>query len=92
METAANGSGTVVATQNMTSGNSVTVYAITRDTYGNVSNPSLTWSLAAITGGVVSGDLTPTSGTNSTFTGHLVGSATIQGPSVTGSLTANSGN
>ena len=34
-ETAANGSGTVVPTQNVPAGNSITNYAITRDSYGN---------------------------------------------------------
>jgi subtilisin family serine protease len=58
VETAANGSGTVVAAQSVASGNSITVYAITRDTYGNfVSNAAGTWSLTGKTAGVVDGDL-----------------------------------
>ena len=90
VETAANGSGSVVGAQNITSGNAITVYAITRDAYGNfVANPSSTWSLTNITGGVVSGDLTPASGASSTFTGHVIGSAAIH--LVNGSLSANSG-
>ena len=52
------GSGTVVAAQSVASGNSITVYAITRDTYGNfVSNAAGTWSLTGKTAGVVDGDL-----------------------------------
>jgi hypothetical protein len=79
VETAANGSGSVVGAQNITAGSSIIVYAITRDANGNyVGNPSATWSLINKTGGVADGDLTPSSGTSSTFTGHLVGSANIQ--------------
>jgi len=40
VETAADGSGTAVSAQSVTSGNAITVYAITRDTYGNSANPS----------------------------------------------------
>src|SRR2546427_7005891 len=49
VETAADGSGTVVPAQNVTAGSSVTGYAITRDTYGNfVANTDLgTWSLTS---------------------------------------------
>ena len=90
VETAANGSGLVVGAQNVTAGNTITVYAITRDAQGNfVANPSATWSLQSITGGVVSGDLTPTTGASSTLTGHKVGSATIQ--AVASGFTGNSG-
>ena len=78
VETLATGAGTVVGAQNITAGNSITVYAITRDTYGNfVANPSATWSLQSITGGVVSGDLVG-GGASAVFTGHIIGSATIQ--------------
>ena len=90
VETAADGSGSVVGAQNVTAGSSITVYAITRDAYGNfVANLSATWSLQNISGGVVSSDLTPTTGTSSTFTGHLVGSANIQ--VVAGGFTGQSG-
>ena len=54
----ANGSGTVVAAQDVASGSSVTGYAISRDAYGNfIANVAATWSLTNITGGVVGGDL-----------------------------------
>ncbi|MEI6084335.1 MAG: MBG domain-containing protein [Verrucomicrobiota bacterium] len=89
VETAANGSGVIVPAQNVTAGSSVTVYAITRDTFGNfVANPSSTWSLISLTGGVVSGDLAA-SGANAMFSGNLVGSATIR--VVNGSFNGNSG-
>ena len=90
VETAADGSGTVVPAQNVASGSTLTVYAISRDANGNfVANVTATWSLQSITGGVVSGDLSPTSGTSSTFTGHVIGTATIH--AVVGSFTGNSG-
>jgi hypothetical protein len=89
VETAANGSGTVVGAQNITAGNSITVYAITRDSSGNfVANPSATWSLQNITGGVVSGDLVA-GGASAVFTGHKLGSATIQ--AVASGFTGDSG-
>ena len=89
VETAASGSGSVVGAQNVTAGNSITVYAITRDAQGNfVANPSAAWSLQNISGGVVSGDLTPTTGTSSTFSGHE-GSANIQ--AVASGFTGQSG-
>jgi len=85
VETAANGSGVVVPAQSVNSGNSITIYAISRDASNNfVANVSGTWSLTSITGGVVSGDLTG-SGTSATFTGHIIGTATIH--IVSGSLT-----
>ena len=92
VETAANGSGGVTPAQNVTAGASVTVYAVTRDQYGNyLANTAGTWSLVNSTGGVVGGDLVPASDNKSAvFTGHLVGTTVIQVTS--GSLTStNSG-
>ena len=78
IETAANGSGSVIAAKAVTAGGNFTGYAITRDTYGNfVANPSATWSLTSTTGGVTGTDLSPTSGASTTFTGHLIGTATV---------------
>ncbi|MEO8584735.1 MAG: Ig-like domain-containing protein [Acidobacteriota bacterium] len=59
VETAADGSGTVVPAQNITAGGSLTVYAISRDASNNfVANMTPdSWALAGITGGVVAGDL-----------------------------------
>ena len=78
VETAADGSGTVVGSQSLASGNTLTVYAITRDAQGNfVANATATWSFNSKTGGVANGDLTPTSGTSAIFAGHLVGTGII---------------
>jgi len=79
VETVADGSGTVVSAQNVTTGNSITVYAITRDQYSNfVANVAGTWSLLSITGGVAAGDLVASGDTKSAvFTGHLTGTAVI---------------
>lgn len=82
VETAANGSGTVVSAQNVTAGTSMTMYSISRDTYGNfvanvASDPS-GWSLTSKTGGVADGDLVAATDLKSAvFTGHLVGTAKV---------------
>ena len=89
VESAADGTGTVVATRDVTAGSPHTVYAITRDTYDNfVANPSATWSLEGISDGVVGGDLVA-GGASAEFTGHMVGSANIQ--AVVSSFTGQSG-
>lgn len=79
VETAADGSGSVVSAQNIAAGNAINVYAISRtadETF--VANVAGTWSLTGVSGGVVNGDLVPAGDDKSaTFTGHLVGSATI---------------
>ena len=80
VETAADGSGTVVPTQNVAAGSSITVYSVSRDTYGNfVANVAATsWSLVSVMGGVVAGDLVAAGDSKSAvFTGHVVGSAKI---------------
>ena len=90
IETAANGTGTVIGARSVTAGSSFTGYAITRDAYGNfVANASATWSLTNTSGGVAASDLSSTSGASTVFTGHLVGSATLQ--AVVGSLTGDTG-
>ena len=80
VETAANGTGAVSGPESVTAGSSITVYAVTRDTYGNfVGNLVAGWSLQSITGGVASGDLVASGDSKSaTFTGHSLGSAMIQ--------------
>ena len=87
-ETANDGSGNVVSARNITAGSSITVYAVTRDQYGNfVANAPGIWSLTNGTGGVVDGDLVPASDKKSAlFTGHLPGTANIRVTS--GSLTS----
>jgi autotransporter-associated beta strand protein len=79
VETAANGSGTVVPAQNITAGNVLTLYAIARQTNGLfLSNTPAIWSEQNVTGGVVSGDLVPSgNGMSAAFTGHLAGSANV---------------
>jgi hypothetical protein len=88
VETAADGSGTVVPAQTVNSGSSITVFSISRDTSGNfVANVAASsWSLVSITGGVVAGDLVPAVGNKSAvFTGHAAGTAAIHATS--GALT-----
>jgi hypothetical protein len=79
VETAGNGSGTVVPSQSLLAGSSLTVYGVTRDQYNNfVANPaSVTWSLINKAGGVADADLSATSGASVTLTGHLAGTAVI---------------
>jgi fibronectin-binding autotransporter adhesin len=82
VETAPDGGGTVVPAQSVASGGSLTVFSISRDAYGNyLGNISATWSLQNKTSGVANGDLSPTSGTSSTFTGNLSGTANIRATS-----------
>ena len=87
-ETAPDGSGTLVAAQTVNSGNSITVYAISRAADNTfVGNIAATWSLQNITGGVVSGNLVPSGDTKSAvFTGNASGTANIR--STSGILTA----
>ncbi len=89
VETAADGSGTVVPVQSVVSGSSITVYAITRDVLNNfVANVAAdVWSLQNLTGGVVAGDLVPApDGKSAVFTAHVIGTADIHATS--GALTA----
>ena len=83
VETAADGSGTVVPAQDVTAGTSIIVYAITRDVNNNfVANAAATWSLVSKTLGVADSDLAASGDfKNATFTGHLVGTAAIDAAS-----------
>ncbi|MEX0609182.1 MAG: invasin domain 3-containing protein [Balneolaceae bacterium] len=77
VESASNSSGTVVSSQNVEAGSSITVYSNVRDQFNNFKrNETATWSLQSETGGVVSGDLSP-SGNSAIFTGELVGTAVV---------------
>jgi hypothetical protein len=80
VETAANGTGIVVPAQNLPSGNSIQVFAITRDAFDNfIANPNSTWSLVNKTGAVVDGDLVPTGGgAKADFNAAGFGTAEIQ--------------
>src|SRR5438477_2462044 len=89
VETAADGSGTVVPAQNVNSGSPITVFSISRDAGGNfVANVAAdSWSLVNTTGGVVAGDLAPAGNKQSAvFTGHVAGTAAIHASS--GALTS----
>ena len=80
VETAADGSGSVVATQNLHVGATLTVYSVTRDQFNNyVANaPSSSWSLINKTVRVADGDLVPAGDLKSAvMTGHVVGTGTI---------------
>jgi len=92
IETAVDGSGTVVPAQTLAPGSSVTVYAITRDASNTfVANATATWSLTSKTGGVVDGDLVPGGdGKSAVFTAHGAGSAVIHA-AVTGLTSIDSG-
>ena len=92
VETAANGSGTVVGTQNIVTGHTLTAYAVSRDAEGNfVANVAGTWTLTGKTGTVADGDLVAVTGTKSAvFTGAGTGTCVVH--LVSGALTAgNSG-
>ena len=93
IETAANGSGSAVASQSVEGGASgtVTAYCIERDDMAAfVANDACTWSLANLTVGVVSGDLVPAMDNKSAvFTGHALGTGRLH--TVFGGLTADSG-
>jgi chitodextrinase len=99
IEDAADGTGTEVTTHTLSSGQSFTVYAITRDASGNfVANEAVTWSLISMTGGVVGGDLVPAGNNRSaTFTGNLTGTTQINavhasvGSDSTGVVTVTAG-
>ncbi|MCF7803340.1 MAG: T9SS type A sorting domain-containing protein [Candidatus Marinimicrobia bacterium] len=93
VETSADGSGDVVPAQNLSAGNSITVYSVSRDQYGNFLQniAAESWSLVNITGGVVSGDLVPAGDNKSAvLTGNIVGTAEIQA-GVTDLTPVNSG-
>ena len=85
IETAANGTGTVVPAQSLAVGSAITGYAISRDSTGGfIANVPASWSLTALSGGVVGTDLVVAGDAKSaTFTGHAAGSAIIH-PVVSG--------
>ena len=80
VETAANGTGTVVPAESLNVGGAITVYAVTRDAQHNyIANVAAGgWSVGNITGGILPGDLVPAQdGKSAIFTGHAEGTATI---------------
>jgi len=91
VETAADGSGTVVPAQNITAGNSITMYAIARDQGGNyLSNAPATWSVENVTGGIVSGNLVQCGDEKSAvFTAAAVGTANVRASAYATNLVAS---
>lgn len=78
VETSDDGNGMLVPAQNVEQGRTLTIYAISRDDYGNfVANaPADTWTLINLTGTVITNDLVP-GGATATFTAHSNGTANI---------------
>src|SRR5205814_730748 len=80
VETAVDGSGTVVTAQSLASVSALTVYAISRDapTLLVALAASDSWSLLSTTGGVTGTDLVAAGDSKSAiFTGHLTGTGVI---------------
>ena len=92
VETAANGTGAVVPSQTLASGQSITVYAVGRQTGGAFAgNTAASWSLTNVAGGVVAGDLVPAADDKSAvFTAHAGGTAVIHA-AVAGLTSTDSG-
>ena len=93
VETAADGSGTIVPSQPVAAGLQLFVYSIARDTMnnfaGNIAGSS--WSLSNSTGGITGSDLVPNpDNKGAVFTGHITGSAEIS-VAATGLTAVNSG-
>ncbi len=84
VETAADGTGSVVPQQVVPHGTALTVFAIRRDAFGNFYDnvAADSWLLTNITGGVASGDLiTSGDGKSAVFTGNNSGAAAIHASS-----------
>jgi uncharacterized protein (DUF362 family) len=79
VETAANGSGSVVRASKLTIGRSLTVYGVSRDQFGNYTgNPGNTaWSLISKAGNVVDSDLITAVGSSAIMKGNKAGSGII---------------
>lgn len=83
IETQPNGSGEEIEAQNITAGNSITVYSIARDQFDNyISNINVGengWQLVNISGGVKQTDLvTSSNARNATFNPKFIGSAQVE--------------
>jgi hypothetical protein len=92
VETAANGTGTVLASQSLSSGSSINAYGVTRDQFNNFAgNPANTvWSLNSKTGGVADSDLSAATGASVVMTGHQTGTGKIHAD-ITGLTSVDSG-
>jgi fibronectin-binding autotransporter adhesin len=91
VETKADGTGSIVPAQDVSVGNSITVYAIGRASNGTfMSNTPAIWSLVNQNGNVANTDLVPSSdGKSAVFTAHLSGSANIQAVAIGATGTTN---
>jgi len=91
IETAADGSGSVVGSPTVRIGTGLMLYAIARDAGGNfVANTNATWSLSATNGDAAVSDFTvQPDGRSACFTGHAVGAARVA--AVSGSLAGGTG-
>jgi uncharacterized repeat protein (TIGR02543 family) len=88
VETAADGSGSIVPAQSLSPFAPLTVYAISRDAFDNfVENINASgWTVQGATGGVAAGDLVAAGDSRSAvFTGHLIGTTQVRAtaPSLT---------
>jgi uncharacterized repeat protein (TIGR01451 family) len=90
-ESASNGTGNVVPDQSIGAGGTLTLWAVGRDSYNNVTGNAAdaTWTITA-TGGVSTTDIAPTAGVSTTFTARQVGTAVIE-PRVSGVASTPSG-
>ena len=91
VETKADGTGSIVPAQDVSVGNSITVYAIGRASNGTfMSNTPAIWLLVNQNGNVANTDLVPSSdGKSAVFTAHLSGSANIQAVAIGATGTTN---
>lgn len=79
VETAPTSAGALINAQNIVAGNSLVLYSNVRDQFGNFKrNQSATWTTENETGSVIDSDLTSASGTTSTFSPLLTGSANVR--------------
>ncbi len=79
VETRPDGLGSIVPSQPISAGTVITMYAVTRDVYGNfVDNPEVdTWSVAGANGVTTSDLITTTGGTFTVFRGRAAGNGTV---------------
>jgi len=92
VETAADGTGSIVPTQSVAVNSSLIAYSITRDSsHAFIADGIATWSLTNKTGGIVDSDLVSAGdGKSAVFTPHAAGSAVIHA-AVSGLTSVDSG-
>lgn len=78
VETAGDGSGSILAATNLTAGQTLVVYAVTRTAASDfVANVSADWSFASRNGGIADGDLISVDGKSAVLTARLTGTGTL---------------